>query len=149
MSYVFNNLIVGLAQRKKISIVAKKETIKKTPSSKKEKLIVYHNTRCSKSREACSILEAKGISFDTLEYLKTPLSPEDIKALLKKLGLKAEELVRKKEPLFIEKFASKKYTETQWVKILSENPILIERPIVVKGNKAIIGRPVERIAEIL
>lgn len=131
--------------------MAKKDTTEKTakPSKKKEKITVYHNTRCTKSREACSILESKGIDFDTVEYLKTPLNPEEIKALLKKLGLQAEELVRKKEPLFLEKFASKKYTEAQWLKILSANPILIERPILVKGNKAIIGRPVERIAELM
>lgn len=132
--------------------MAKKQIVKKTitPSSaKKEKITVYHNTRCTKSREACSILGEKGIPFNIVEYLKTPLNAEEIKALLKKLNLKAEELVRKKEPLFLEKFASKKYTSAQWIKILSENPILIERPILVKGNKAIIGRPVERIAELL
>lgn len=125
-----------------------KEVANKQPG-KKEQLVVYHNTRCSKSREACSILQEKGIAYDTLEYLKTPLSVEDIKGLLKKLELHAEELVRKKEPLFLEKFASKKYTELQWIKILHENPILIERPILVKGNKAIIGRPIEKITAFL
>ena len=132
--------------------MTKKETTVKTaaiPSKTKEKITVYHNTRCTKSREACSILEHKGVAFNTVEYLKTPLNQEEIKALLKKLNLKAEELVRKKEPLFLEKFASKKYTEAQWLKILTANPILIERPILVKGNKAIIGRSVERITEIL
>lgn len=115
----------------------------------KEKITIYHNTRCSKSREACSILEKKGISYDTVEYLKTPLNQTELKALLKKLTLKAEEIVRKGEPLYKEKYASKKLTEAQWIKVLSENPILIERPILVKGDKAIIGRPVERVIEIL
>ncbi len=118
-------------------------------SSKSEKITIYHNTRCTKSREACSILEEKGVVFDTIEYLKTPLNQTQIKALLKKLNLKAEEIVRKSEPLFKEKFASKKLTEAQWIKTLSENPILIERPILVKGDKAIIGRPVERVVDIL
>ena len=110
---------------------------------------VYHNTRCSKSREACSILQEEGIPFETIEYLKTPPTQKKIKELLKMLGLKAEEIVRKGEPLFKEKFATKKLTETQWIKILSENPILIERPIIVKGKKAIIARPPEKVLEFL
>jgi arsenate reductase (glutaredoxin) len=65
------------------------------------------------------------------------------------LGMKASELVRTKEPLYKEKYEGKKITEAQWLKILSENPILIERPIVVKGNKAIIGRPTEKVLELL
>lgn len=125
----------------------------KTNSSKagktKEKIIVYHNARCTKSREACSILNDKGIAFDTVEYIKTPLNQTEIKALLKKLGLKAEEFVRKKEPLFQQKFATKKFTEAQWIKLMVENPILIERPIIVKGNKALIGRPPERVLEMI
>ncbi len=65
------------------------------------------------------------------------------------LGMKAEEIVRKGEPLFKEKFATKKLTDAQWIKVLSQNPILIERPIVVKGNKAIIGRPPEKVLDFL
>jgi arsenate reductase len=133
--------------------MGKKETTKSTAELQKHKaketITIYHNTRCTKSREACSILEEKGVAFDTVEYLKTPLNQTELKALLKKLKLKAEELVRKSEPLFKEKFSSKKLTEAQWVKVLTENPILIERPILVKGDKAIIGRPVERVIEIL
>lgn len=110
---------------------------------------IYHNNRCSKSREACSILTEQGLAFETIEYLKTPPTNKDIEALLKMLGLKAEEIVRKGEPLYKEKFAGKKLTETQWIKALAENPILIERPIVVKGNKAVIGRPPEKVLELL
>lgn len=114
-----------------------------------ERLTIYHNPRCSKSREACSILENKGVEFDTVEYLKTPLDQKQIKALLKLLRVKAEEIVRKSEPIYIENFADKKLTETQWIKILAQNPILIERPIIVKGNKAIIGRPTEKVLELI
>lgn len=110
---------------------------------------VYHNTRCSKSREACSILQGEGIKFETIEYLKTPPSQKEIKDLLKMLKLKAEDIVRKSEPLFKEKFISKKLTEAQWIKALADNPILIERPIIVKGSKAIIGRPPEKVVELL
>ncbi len=112
-------------------------------------LTIYHNTRCSKSRDVCSILKKKKVKTEVIEYLKTPPSQKEINALLKMLGLKAEELVRKGEPLFKEKFAGKKLTETQWIKTLANNPILIERPIIVKGDKAIIGRPPERVLEFL
>lgn len=107
-------------------------------------ITIYHNTRCSKSREVCTILEKKKVKTEVIEYLKTPPTPSEIKELLKMLGMKAEDLVRKKEPLFKEKFASKKLTETQWIKAMAQNPILIERPIIVKGKKAIIARPPEK-----
>ncbi len=124
-----------------------------TTSQKKdiqtEKVTVYHNTRCSKSRETCSFLEEKQVPFNTVEYLKNPLSKAEIKALLKKLNMKAEDLVRKNEPIFKEKFAKKSYTEEQWVELLELYPVLIQRPIVVKGDKAVIGRPLENILEII
>ncbi|MGQ0829182.1 MAG: arsenate reductase (glutaredoxin) [Bacteroidota bacterium] len=108
-------------------------------------LFIYHNTRCSKSRESCSILQEDGIRFETIEYLKTPPSQKEIKELLKMLKLKAEDIVRKSEPIFKERFIGKKLTEAQWIKALADNPILIERPIIIKGNKAIIGRPPEKV----
>ncbi|MES2591535.1 MAG: arsenate reductase (glutaredoxin) [Bacteroidota bacterium] len=110
---------------------------------------VYHNTRCSKSREACSILQEENLEFETIEYLKTPPTQKKIKELLKMLGIKAEALIRKSEPLYKEKYLSKKLTESQWIKVLAENPILIERPILVKGTKAIIGRPIEKVLEFI
>ncbi len=112
-------------------------------------LKIYHNTRCSKSRDVCSILEKKKVKTEVIEYLKTPPSQTEIKELLKMLGMKAEEIVRKGEAIYKEKFADKKLTASQWIKALSENPILIERPIIVKGNKAIIGRPPEKVLELL
>lgn len=110
---------------------------------------IIHNPRCAKSREAYAILKEKDIPFETIEYLKTPLSQKQITELLKMLGLKAEDIVRKKESLFKEKFANKKLTEKEWIKILSENPVLIERPIVIKDDKAVIGRPTEKVIELL
>jgi arsenate reductase len=114
-----------------------------------ETITIYHNARCSKSRDVCDLLVKKKIKAEVIEYLKTPPTQKEIKALLKMLGIRASELVRTKEPLYIEKYEGKKFTEAQWVKILSENPILIERPIIVKGNKAVIGRPSEKVFEIL
>ncbi len=109
------------------------------------KLIVYHNQRCSKSREACSLIDTKGAPFEVREYLKNPLNEKEIKALLKKLGMKAEEIVRKKEDLFKIKYKNKVLSETEWIKVLANNPILIERPIIEKGENAVIGRPAENI----
>ena len=112
-------------------------------------ITIYHKPNCSTSRKAYGFLKEKGVEFETIEYLKTPPTQKEIKALLEMLGMKAEDIVRKKETLFKESFAGKKLTEAQWVKALSENPILIERPIIVKGNKAIIGRPPEKVLEFL
>jgi len=113
-----------------------------------EKIIIYHNNRCTKSRCALELIEKKTKDFEVVEYLKTPPSEKEMKKILIKLGMKAEEIVRKKESLFKEKFQGKNFSEDQWIGILAENPILIERPIVVKGNKAVIGRPTENIQKL-
>lgn len=84
-----------------------------------------------------------------VEYLVETPSAKEIKEILKMLGMKAEQLVRKKESLYKEKYDGKKISEAEWIKIMVKNPILIERPIVVKDGKAIIGRPIERILDIL
>lgn len=136
------------------SITLKKERKKniETSSSKEkggERYTIYHNNRCSKSREACSILQKKGIAFETVEYLKTPLNQKQLKDLLLMLDIPAEALVRKSEPIYKEQFANKKLTNTEWIKALAENPVLIERPILVKGNKAVIGRPIEKVIEFI
>lgn len=113
------------------------------------KIEIYHNTRCSKSRCALDMLSTKGADVVIHDYLKTPPTKKELKDLLAKLGIKACELVRKKEPIFLEKFKDKKFTETEWVTILTENPILIERPIVVDGYGAIIARQPELLEEFL
>jgi arsenate reductase len=129
---------------------SKEITHTQSPSpSERAGVRLYHNTRCSKSRDVCSILEKTKVKTEVIEYLKTPPTQKQIKELLKMLGMKAEEIVRKGEPLFKENFGGKKITQTQWIKILAENPILIERPIIVKGDKAIIGRPPEKVIEFL
>lgn len=110
---------------------------------------IYHNVRCSKSREACSIIADKGIKAEIVEYLKTPPTQKEIKELLSLLKLKAEDIVRKGEELYKSNYKGKTFTEAQWIKILAENPVLIERPIVVNGRKAVIGRPPEKVLEIL
>ena len=110
---------------------------------------IFHNNRCSKSRGACDILQSQGIKAEVIEYMKTPPTEEEIRNILKKLGMKASEIVRKGEDVYKARYAGKEYSEAEWIKILSENPILIERPIIVNGDKAVIGRPVEKVLEIL
>ena len=112
-------------------------------------MIIFHNPRCQKSREALDILNKHGQDVTVREYLKEPLSQKELTDLLKKLGMEPEELLRKTEPLFKEKYNDKNYSSKQWIKIMCENPILIERPIVVSGNKAIIGRPPTKVIDIL
>lgn len=104
-------------------------------------MIIYHNPRCSKCREAMDLLEENNCSIEIREYLKEPPTKKELKELLSKLKCKAEALVRKSEPVYKEKYADAAYTNTQWIRILSENPILIERPIVIDGERAIVGRP--------
>jgi len=106
---------------------------------------IYHNPRCSTSRKTLQLIEKQGIEPEISLYLQQVPGKEELKDILKKLGMKAEELVRKKETLFKEKFKGQHYTEEEWIKILVENPKLIERPIVVKGDKAVLGRPPENV----
>lgn len=110
-------------------------------------ITIYHNARCSKSREAFCLLEANVKKFKVIDYLQSPPSKEELKELIRKLDIKPEALVRKKEPVFEEKFAYKKLTNAQWIAAMVKFPILIERPIVVDGNKAIICRPPEKVLE--
>lgn len=110
---------------------------------------IYHNTRCSTSRKTLAIIEEAGESPEIVEYLKTPPSEVELKDLLNKLGMKAEDIVRKKEALYKEEYKDKKLTNAQWIKVLAKNPILIERPIVVRADKAVVGRPPENVKELL
>ena len=106
---------------------------------------VYHNPRCSKSRCAISYLEEQNEVFEVIEYLKEPLTKNEIIAILEKLGMKAEDIIRKGEPDYKENLKGKQLTENEWVDAMVKYPKLIERPIVVKGDKAIIARPLENI----
>lgn len=112
-------------------------------------ITIYHNARCGKSREAFSLLEKKTKKFKVIEYLKEPPTKVELLELIKMLGIKPEALVRKKEPVFEEKFKSKKLSDAQWIRAMVKYPILIERPIVVNGDTAIICRPPEKVLEFL
>jgi len=102
-------------------------------------ITIYHNPRCQKSRTALQHIESLDTDIKIVEYLKNPPTVKELKEVLELLQLKPLDIVRKKEPLFSD-YKDGSYTEAQWIKILVENPILIERPIVIKGGKAIIAR---------
>lgn len=106
---------------------------------------ILHNNRCSKSRSALEVLKNKGVDFEIVNYLENPLSADEIKDLLKKLGLKAEAIIRKGEPDFKANYKGEKMTENDWIKAMVKFPKLIERPIIIKGDKAVVGRPAENI----
>lgn len=110
---------------------------------------IYHNSRCSKSRSALSILQENGLDVTVVNYLETPPSVEEIKEILQKLGIKAEELVRKGEKEFKENYKGKELTEDEWINAMAKYPKLIERPIFVNGDKAVVGRPPEKVLEII
>lgn len=114
-----------------------------------EKIEVYHNPRCRKSREALAYLRERSIEPDVIEYLKEVPSAEDLKKVLAKLNLDVEQLIRREERVFKEKFKGKNFTTDEWIEIMRENPKLIQRPIIMNRRKAVIGRPVENIDEIL
>lgn len=111
---------------------------------------IYHNPRCTKSRAALELLESRGIEFEVVNYLDDPPSEKELRQLVKMLGIKPRELVRKGEALFKELgLGEKEPTDKEWITILAENPKLIERPIVVHNGKAAIGRPTANIEAIL
>ncbi|HLD23649.1 MAG TPA: arsenate reductase (glutaredoxin) [Sulfuricurvum sp.] len=110
---------------------------------------IWHNPKCSKSREALSLLQEKGEEIEVFKYLDTPPSREDIVSLLKKLGVSARELMRTKEELYKELGLAKIEEESALIDALAEHPKLIERPILIKEPHAVIGRPVEKTIEFL
>ncbi|MBS1635648.1 MAG: arsenate reductase (glutaredoxin) [Bacteroidetes bacterium] len=114
-----------------------------------QKITILYNPRCSKCREALGHLEDNHCEIEVVEYLKKPLTKKQLKDILARLGVKAFDIVRQKEELFLEKFKNKKFTNEEWIQILLENPILIERPIVIDGYKAIIGRPPELVIDLI
>ena len=112
-------------------------------------VVIYHNARCSKSRSACELIAARGFNAEVIDYLKTPPGKEELRSLLRKLGMKPEQLVRRGEEAFKEHYAGQTLSDEQWLDALVAYPILIERPIVVRGDKAVIGRPSEKVRELL
>ena len=110
---------------------------------------IYHNPKCSKSREAKKQLDEKGITYEIHLYLDNPLSADEIDTLLSKLGLNIKDIIRTKESLWKENFKDSVFSDQELVKIVADNPRLLERPIIEHGELAVVARSDERIAEIL
>lgn len=110
---------------------------------------VYHNPRCGKSRATLALLEERGVEPKIIEYLKTPPSAAELRAIVAKLGIDPEQLVRKGEEVYRTRYAGKKLNAEQWIEAMVNDPILIERPIVVRGERAVLGRPPENVDKLL
>jgi len=110
---------------------------------------IYHNPRCSKSRQTLALIKQKGENPEIIEYLKERISIEDLGFLLEMLKIKPIELIRKNEQIWKERHNGKELTDDEIIMVMAENPKLIERPIVVKNRKAVIGRPPEKVLSLL
>lgn len=111
-------------------------------------LTIYHNPKCAKSRAGLQFLKSKGIEYKVVEYLKDSFTRESLKDLLMKLNKGPKEIIRTQEDVYKEKFRGKNFTDEEWITILIENPKLIQRPIVVRGYKAVIGETINNIESI-
>jgi arsenate reductase len=111
---------------------------------------IYHNPRCSKSRATLALIEARGIKPKIVDYLKTPPSAAELKAILRKLGLNPRDILRTGETIYAELgLKTRDLDDDALIALMVKNPILLERPIVVAGNKAAVGRPPENVLAIL
>ena len=110
---------------------------------------IYHNSRCGKSRECLVFLENSGQKIEIIKYLEDIPSFDELKEIIKKLDIRPIELVRQKEKIWIANFKNIELTDDEIIQSMISNPILIERPIVINGEKAIIARPLEKVAAIL
>lgn len=110
---------------------------------------IYHNPRCSKSRETLKILRDNGVEPTIVEYLKDTPNAKELKKILSKLHLKPQDIIRTGEQIYKDQFKNMNFTDAEWIDIMVENPKLIERPIVLKGNTGVIGRPPENVIKLL
>lgn len=110
---------------------------------------IYHNPRCSKSRETLQLIKDTGTEVEIIEYLNAIPTKKDLTEILNKLNLKAEDILRKGEAIYKEEYKGKVLSNDQWIEAMIKHPKLIERPIVVKGKKAVLGRPPANVLELL
>lgn len=109
----------------------------------------YHNNRCRTSREGLDMLRLKGYEPEVVEYMNDPLTPAELSEILSKLDMDPEDLIRKKEEVWKEEFADKELTHDELILAMIEHPRLMERPILVNGDKAVVGRPKEKLLEVV
>lgn len=106
---------------------------------------IYHNPRCRKSREALNIIQNYGVDPEIVLYLEMPPTLKELRDVLDKLEMKPSQIVRREEKLFKQEYRDKDLSDEQWLRVLADNPKLIQRPIVVRGKRAVIGRPPESV----
>lgn len=112
-------------------------------------MVIYYNPDCSKCREALDLIDGSSCEISIREYLKDPPDVKELMELVRLLDCRPIDLVRKSEPIFLEKFNEQNYSDAEWFRILSEFPVLIERPIVMDGERAIIGRPPSLVLDLI
>lgn len=112
-------------------------------------ITIYHNPRCGKSRDCLAFIETSEKKFEIIKYLETPLTFSELKEIIRKLNINPIELIRKNETIWKENFKGKELTDSEIIQAMVDYPILMERPIVVYKDKAIIARPLEKIKEII
>ena len=112
-------------------------------------ITIYHNPRCGKSRDCLAFLETSDKKFEIIKYLETPLTFNELEEIIRKLKINPIELIRKNETIWKENFKGKELTDSEIIQTMVDYPILMERPIVVYKDKAIIARPLEKIKEII
>jgi arsenate reductase len=110
---------------------------------------IIHNPRCSKSRQTLKILTDKGINPEVILYLKDPLTKERLGEIIKMLGINPHDLIRTTEQIYKSEYKGKELSDEQWIEAMVNNPTLIERPIVIEGDKAVLGRPPEKVLELI
>lgn len=110
---------------------------------------ILHNPRCGKSRVCLAFIEKSGQEFEVIKYLENSFTFDELSEIIQKLNIKPIELVRQKEKIWVENFKTKKMTDKTIIQAMVSNPILIERPIVIKGNQAVIARPLEKVQDFI
>jgi len=110
---------------------------------------IYHNPRCGKSRTTLKLIQEAGIEPNIRLYLQDTPTQAELRSIIKKLGIPAEGLIRKGEKIFKEQYKGQELDDAGWIKAMADHPILIERPIVIKGDKAVLGRPPENVSALV
>jgi len=114
-----------------------------------ETIRIYYNPRCSKCRDVVAIVSEHGYTTELIQYLDTPPGKEELRDLLKKLGMKPMELIRKGEEVFKQQYLGRTLSNEEWLDVMVAHPVLIERPIVVRGDKAVVARPADKVLTLL
>ena len=116
----------------------------------KDKIVIYHNSRCSKSRETLQILEDNNVEVEIIDYLEDPPSPQELKRIIAMLGVTARDIMRSTEPVYRDaNLDDDSLDDDEIIDAICEYPALMQRPIVVAGERAVVGRPPSRVLEII